>query len=842
MHGASPCFPGFDTRGHIYIVEHSHSDIAWGSSIQGEAQVRNRNLDGVLKTMRQDPTFKWTVECVLYLENWLSANPDAEPEILRLMREGRLDCGASYTQPMEDCQYNELLARQMYVGKRWFEQRCPGIELNTVLNQDAPLRGHQTQQVYARAGVKHLKGSRMNTPGFFRWCSPDGSYLLAWFQDGYWGKPKIDTVYIANMLKTAETSYRKYKLPPILGITWGHDYNDPFDFSTIISQWNGTATASNLPSVSYGTFADVLRNVEKIAAKLPELHGGVPNWWIYENWPSHTKTMQWQRTAGKLLPMAETFQTVKSSIQGNFAEYPTAVLNRAWNDAVYACHTMVPKHAPAPDAIMGEKYRQAAETGQREMLNAMKWIAERVRPAGRGVPVIVFNGLSWPRTDPVTVNLPSELGNKAFVQDDKGRMIPCQIIGTNKLVFVADKVPSIGYSTYYLSAADDQAIPVAFPLGQQWTTPFESDFYKVTPGEGGLASIVDKEFGKELLATNRWLGGEWTTFATKAMGACEGYDGNPHPEMFSDRSSMHRPAWTCEETGPVYVRWGTSTMQSTNCQVKLTVTLYLHVKRLDMAVTVLGNNKAFGVEQRLMFPIKTAVEEIAYEVPFGVVEPGNSEPFVFVKKGAFTSPAAVPSEPREVQNWVSVTGDGVGITIGTPVGAFAFRDFGPKAQKSPMLSPILLACTKGLEGNLLQPGDYSFEFSLYSHPVGYRNGYRLGIQSQNPLVSVLPGKMSSTVLLPASISFFTPQSDHVVVSTVKKAEDDNAVVMRLFDLEGKSGDVRVQSLFKVLDARVTDLLERKGRSAIRSPESFTVPIRPWGIETAKVRLEKLEQE
>lgn len=117
--------------GKVFLVEHSHSDIAWGHSVEGESAVRNRNLEAVFAQMRKDPTFRWTIECVLYYRNWIEKHPETEAELLGYFREKRLDCGGSYTQPLEDCLYDELLARQMYVGKRCLSNATPASRLTS---------------------------------------------------------------------------------------------------------------------------------------------------------------------------------------------------------------------------------------------------------------------------------------------------------------------------------------------------------------------------------------------------------------------------------------------------------------------------------------------------------------------------------------------------------------------------------------------------------------------------------------------------------------------------------------------------------------------------------------
>src|ERR1035441_9599336 len=106
--------------------------------------------------------------------------------------------------------------------------------------------------------------------------------------------------------------------------------------------------------------------------------------------------------------------------------------------------------------------------------------------------VVVFNPLSWSRTDVVTVD------QATAVQDVKSRRkIPCQALPEGGSCFVATELPSIGYRSYRrLSETEAPANAVTLAEGQM-----ENEFYRVTldPATGGLKSILDKETGCELV-------------------------------------------------------------------------------------------------------------------------------------------------------------------------------------------------------------------------------------------------------------------------------------------------------------------------------------------------------
>ena len=237
-------------------------------------------------------------------------------------------------------------------------------------------------------------------------------------------------------------------------------------------------------------------------------------------------------------------------------------------------------------------------------------------------------------------------------------------------------------------------------------------------------------------------------------------------------------------------------------------------------------------DQRILFPINTANPQINYEVPFGTIEAGNSEPFCFIKKGMFRiNTDDIPQHPREVQNWIYAEGDDLGITIGTSVGACAFRDFGPDEVSYPVISPVLLANTTGKQGNLIQTGDFRFDFSITSHESGWENGYKRGIQSQVPLVAVLNRDHSLSAELPTLKSYLDISPGNYLLSTVKKAEGSENIVLRFYEAEGMTANAEISLNFHAGEAYLTNMIEEKKGSLELRKNKVIIPTGRYSVET-----------
>ena len=77
--------------------------------------------------------------------------------------------------------------------------------------------------------------------------------------------------------------------------------------------------------------------------------------------------------------------------------------------------------------------------------------------------------------------------------------------------------------------------------------------------------------------------------------------------------------------------------------------------------------------------------------------------------------------------------------------------------------------------------------------------------------------------------------EKVVLSAMKKAEDSNALIFRVYEWAGKSGDVQIHVPAGATGATVTNLMEKPEGSALPiSGDTVTAPIKPFEILTVEV--------
>jgi len=158
------------------------------------------------------------------------------------------------------------------------------------------------------------------------------------------------------------------------------------------------------------------------------------------------------------------------------------------------------------DAVYAKSYVKSQDLSRKLLSDAGATLAIGVkRNSAAQIPVVVFNPLSWQRTDVVEceVTLPAGWGGWTL-RDESGypttpQIFPARSDKPARLVFVAKDIPSTGYRTYYL----EQGSAATTPSRQIVGNTMENRFLRVDLGNAGLKSVYDKQQKWEVLRTDK---------------------------------------------------------------------------------------------------------------------------------------------------------------------------------------------------------------------------------------------------------------------------------------------------------------------------------------------------
>ncbi len=113
-----------------------------------------------------------------------------------------------------------------------------------------------------------------------------------------------------------------------------------------------------------------------------------------------------------------------------------------------------------------------------------------------------------------------------------------------------------------------------------------------------------------------------------------------------------------------------------------------------------------------------------------------------------------------------------------------------------------------------------------------------GKQPNLPLQTVLLNAKHKTDGLPESQSFVQVDKNNVIVSAMKKTDDENNYIIRLYEVAGEDSEITVKLPFTVEKVWKTDMIEENGVEIPAGNNSFTVKMGHHAIETFKIAIKQ----
>ena len=837
----------------ILAVGQSHIDLAWLWPWTETVEVVRDTFGTALELTDEYPQFTYTqstAQDFLWLEN---KYPDLFSEIQKRVKDGRWEMvGGMWCEPDLNMPCGESLVRQLLTGKRYFQQKF-GVDVKIGWNPDSFGYSWQLAQIYKRSGVDYFVTTKMSWNDtvplpykLFQWESPDGSRVLTYFPHGVGNgiNPVQDAQFIAE--DTALCS--AFPTQMLLYGVGDHGGGPTRQMLDAAVRWQKSPNAA-FPNFKFSTAQEFFDEVDSNLAKL-----NLPVWKseMYLQFHRGTYTSQADskkrmRQMERLLLNSEKFSSL-AMLRGR--EYPQDQFEDCWQRVLFNQF-----HDVMAGSGIHIVYVDEAESMEFVKLTSgpilegsMKTLAARINTQGPGLPVVVFNPLSWERTDvtEAEVQFPGRVEN-VEVQDPEGRVLPSAVISrdpatnTVKVRFLARAVPSMGYRVFHIVSAGSprEAETTLKASGLRMENEFVS--VEIDPKTGCVTSLVNKKDGRNILRPGAH-GNLLETFVDKP----KEYDAwNIDPDYEKSKTELLEAGEVkLVENTPVraVVRVKKRFQKSSFIQ---DICLYPEVPRVDV------NMQADWHEQHVMlkvaFPLDIQPLTATYEIPYGTLErpaiphvPGKPPvPFTeaneISKKHAQYDPLLAQEAEFEVcaQQWGDLSENGRGFSLLNRE-KYGYDTFEPGTIRLTLLrSPIS-------PDPIADQGFHEFTYAMYPHAGGWQEantelcGYELNYRLL-PLVTV-----AHEGPLPSSHSFVQIEPKNVILTAVKKAEDDNAVVFRFYEFEGKPSQVRLRLPEAATEAAQTDLMEKEEKrlSLEANGREVAVPIGRYEIATVKVSFQK----
>ena len=132
-------------------------------------------------------------------------------------------------------------------------------------------------------------------------------------------------------------------------------------------------------------------------------------------------------------------------------------------------------------------------------------------------------------------------------------------------------------------------------------------------------------------------------------------------------------------------------------------------------------------------------------------------------------------------------------------------------------------------------GRHEFIYSLYPHGGTWRDAFtvRQGYDLNYNLIAMQVPRHQGD--LPAQYSFVQLSPENVVLTAVKKAEDDNSLIFRFYEWAGKNGEVQMRLPEGAVSAVETNLMEKPQGSPLElQGGAVSLSTKAYEIKTVKI--------
>jgi len=829
----------------LHMIGNAHLDPVWLWQWQEGLQEVKATFRAVLDLMAEADDFLFTCSSAA-LYAWVEHNdPAMFNEIRRRVAEGRWEIvGGWWIQPDCNIPGGESYVRQGLYGQRYFKEKF-GVTATVGYNVDSFGHHGMLPQILRKSGLDAYVFMRPHThelhvpARLFWWESDDGSRVLAF---------RLPYSYNTGGADLAQHVRACMEESPASG-------DDLMCFYGV-GNHGGGPTRANLESIrtlardpaypvlAFSTPSRFFAQARDGLSPIPVVHDELQHH-ASGCYAAHSGIKRWNRHAEHALLSAEKLSTLAARLVGH--PYPDD-LARGWKGVLFnqfhdilAGTSIAPAYDDAHDL-----YGEALSIAARALNSAVQSMSWRIAiPPGAGdLPIVVFNPHAWENVSPIEVEI-GRLVDGSRLIDDEGRTLDMQVIhslatvsgGRNRVLFLAE-LPSFGYRTYRIVAPAQSSAVALSSIRDAADTPPTPATSAPWIGIGDAAPTIDRQpdagVADSLVLPSRpeddasddayLLENAHLRVRIDPRSGCIAsfYDKRERFEIFRGDGGRgiviqdHSDTWSHGvtrfddaigvfavrkvariERGPVRSSIRVESVYGQS-RLRQDILLYRDLDRVEVRVTVDWREQFKALKVRFPLNLSGALRA-TYEIPYGHID----------------RPTDGEEEPG--QRWIDLSGTGHGIEglYGLGIlndGKYSFdvsdRDLHLTVLRSPIYAhhvpyvPRPAADGSYDDYHFIDQGVQSFIYVLAPHRGGWEDA---GIVRRAEELNARPIAYIETFHagpLPPHGSYLDVDRDNVSVSVVKKAEDNDDVIVRCVEMAGRAvrATVRLTAWGRTIEA------------------------------------------
>lgn len=500
--------------------------------------------------------------------------------------------------------------------------------------------------------------------------------------------------------------------------------------------------------------------------------------------------------------------------------YPQKAINDAWVRNLWQAHhdgitgTSIPNaylYSMNDYVLVNKTLGNLLKTTTGNIVRAMDTQTE-------GMPVVVYNPLSFQRTDIVEARLTMPAKPEGLrVFDKDGKEVLSQISSydekTGEVVFLfAATVPSLGYAVYDVRFGEASQLTSSLQMNRR-SRQLSNGNYRLTLSETGDPSqLIDLANNRQVLSASQlqmiydhedtWP--SWEISYTDILRT---------PTAVNENVSI-----TKAEDGPLRKSFRVVKEKDGSQFVQ-----YIRMNALDNRIDIVSEVDWQSHERMLKANFQMAFNnpKATYDISLGTIERGNRTADCYEVQG---------------HQWADMS------TIDGSYGLSILNDckYGwDKPTDSSLRLTLIHTPSTGNSYTYQADQDLGvnlFTYSLFPHQGKWSElTQKAASQLNQPLVAVAAPKHEGA--LGKEVEFLSVSTDQVAVKAVKKAEESNKLIVRVYEWAGQQHDkVTLTFPTRVLSAREVNGLEEPVGSATTSNKTLTFSISKYQPKTFAVTL------
>ena len=809
----------------LYCAGYAHIDLAWLWSWPETVEVAANTTRSVFNIMDKYPDFKYSMGQA-HAYQWLEESyPDLFEKIKTKYKEGRWEImGGMWVEPDCNLPSGESLVRQILYGKRYFRKKF-GEDVTICWIPDSFGYNWNLAQLLARSGFTAFITHKINWNDtnkfpyrFFWWQGPDSSRIMSYIPRSGYGHD-LNPDQMLDFIDEEKTELNLGKELVLYGV--GNHGGGPT--LAMLENAMSAINSAAYPQVKLTTSKDFFDHITpQEQAKLPTWNSELYLEYHRGTFTSQANAKKNNRQGEAMIQAVEKLATLATLYQ---QPYPDREIFQIWKTLMFnQFHDILP--GSSIHQVYCDAEREYAETRKltTDLLSqTLTTLCCQIDTRGQGEALVVFNPSSWERTNPVELALNRlEAQQDWTVQDDENREIAVQKIEPNwlgaKLIFLAKDIPPFGYKSYRLLQKTPHASTVYLAIDEN---ELQNRMLRITldTSTGLLTQITDKIAHRDILQSGR--GNLLQLLPDDNKDAWDIKFTRPAIDL------DHANEVQVVEQGPVRttVKIVHSYLGAQKSRVKPTedfpssfFTQYISLYD-EMPYVEVRNTVDWWEEDKVLkvnFPLAIESDAARYEIPYGSIarSTGFTTPF---EKARFEVPA---------QRWADLSDGHYGVAL--------LNDckYGYDIKYNIMRLSLLRA--PSTPDPTADRGRHEFKYALYPHPGDYQTGrvVNQAVEFNEPLlVQRCPAHIGS---LPAQFSYIQIEPDGVILNNLKKAEDGQGWILRIYDANGKTSNAVVHFNIPVRKVKEVNLIEDDLAPITVQKNSFSFVIRANEIRTFQI--------